>query len=124
MCDFSKAAADVIRSNAIKTRLAPMCEIVTMDWEVLLRSQKNKRKFGLVFIDPPYAMGVVPKVLETLLQDELLEEDAKLVCETAEESDVFRENAGLQEAFDVVRKARYGAAAVTILTPRQKGENV
>lgn len=124
MCDFSKAAADVIRSNAIKTRLAPMCEIVTMDWEVLLRNKKNKRKFGLVFIDPPYAMGVVPKVLETLLQDELLEEDAKLVCETAEESDVFGENAGLQEAFDVVRKARYGAAAVTILTPRPKGENV
>ena len=123
LCDSSKAAADVIRSNAIKTRLAPMCEIVTMDWEVLLRNQKNKRKFGLVFIDPPYAMGAVSLVLEKLLQYGLLEEDAKLVCETAEEADVFGGNDALQKEFDVVRTARYGAAAVTILTPHKEGEN-
>jgi len=121
LCDSSKAAVDVIRSNAVKTRLAPMCEIVAMDWEVLLRSLKNKRRFGLIFLDPPYAMGVLPQVLEKLLQYGLLEEDAKIVCETAEEGDVFGENESLQSAFDVVRAARYGAAAVTILTPH-KGE--
>lgn len=124
LCDSSKAASAVIRANAEKTRLLPLCEIVTMDWETLLRNLKKRKKFGVVFLDPPYALGVIPKVLEKLLENGLLEENAKIVCESAEETDVFGVNEALKNSFDVVRTARYGAAFVTILTPRGEEESI
>ena len=124
LCDASKAAADVIRANAVKTRLLPMCEIAVTDWESLLRTQKGRRKFGLVFLDPPYAMGVIPSVLEKLLAYGLLEEGAKIVCESADENDVFCNHEELKASFDTVRTARYGAAFVTILTPHREEGSV
>lgn len=124
LCDSSKAAVDVIRANAAKTRLLPMCEIVLSDWGALLRSLKNRKRFGIVFLDPPYALGAIPSVLEKLLQYGLLEQDAKIVCESAEENDVFGTNDALKSAFDIVRTARYGAAFVTILTPKREEESI
>jgi len=120
LCDASKAAGQVIRENATKTRLLPLCEITVLDWEVLLRNLKKRKSFGLVFLDPPYALGVIPSVLEQLLEYGLLEKDAKIVCETAAEKDVFGENENLREKFSVLRTARYGAAFVTILSPNFK----
>ena len=124
LCDSSRAAADVIRANATKTRLLPMCEIAVTDWEALLRSMKNRKRFGIVFLDPPYALGVIPAVLEKLLQCGLLEADAKIVCESAEETDVFGTHEELKDAFEIVRTARYGAAFVTILTPKREEESI
>ena len=122
LCDASRAAANVIRENATKTRLLPMCEIAALDWEILLRNLAHRKQFGLVFLDPPYALGVIPKVLEELLKRGLLEQDAKIVCETASEEDVFGENEALKEHFSVLRTARYGAAFVTVLSPMSKEE--
>ena len=118
LCDASRAAGKVILENATKTRLLPMWEISVMDWEALLRTLKKRKQFGLVFLDPPYALGVIPRVLERLLECGLLEENAKIVCETASEEDVFGENETLKEQFSILRTARYGAAFVTVLSPR------
>lgn len=120
LCDASRAAAQVIRENATKTRLLPMCEISVLDWEILLGNLKKRKQFDLVFLDPPYALGVLPKVLEKLLAYGLLSQDAKIVCETAAEEDVFAENAVLRENFSVLKAVRYGAAFVTILSPISK----
>jgi len=120
LCDSSRAACDVIRTNATKTRLLPSCEIVTMDWDALLRTLRGRRKFDLVFPDPPYAMGVIPTVLDRLLQYDLLANGAKVVCESAEEGDVFGANDALRGQFELLRTARYGAAFVTVLSPNGK----
>lgn len=124
LCDSSRAAVDVIRTNATKTRLLPLCEIVLSDWEALLRNLKKRNRFGIVFLDPPYALGAIPVALEKLLQYGLLEEDAKIVCESAEETDVFGTREDLKDSFDIVRTARYGAAFVTILTPKREEESI
>ena len=118
LCDASKAAVGVIRENAIKTKLLPDCEILGMDWEAALHNFQGRRRFGLVFLDPPYALGVLPKVLTRLLDDRLLEDGARIVCESAAEEDVFFGNADLRDRFEILRTARYGAAFVTILTPK------
>ena len=64
LCDRSREAADVIRANALKTRLAPLCEVVCSDYASLLRTLRRRRHFDLVFLDPPYAAGVLPDVLQ------------------------------------------------------------
>ena len=120
LCDASSAAVGVIRANAEKTRLAPMCRIVCTDWARLLQELSGRSRFGIVFLDPPYAKGYVPAALEQLLRGDLLEPHAKIVCETAEAEDVFQKNEALAAAFEILRATRYGAAFVTVLTPKSQ----
>ena len=120
LCDRARDAVEIIRANATKTRLLPQCEILCMDYQVALRSFRHKRRFDLVFLDPPYALGVIPEVLATLTKDGLLAQGAVVVCETAGDADVFGDNESLRERFDLVKGVRYGAAFVTLLRLREE----
>lgn len=122
LCDRARDAVEVIRQNALKTRLAPDCEIVCNDFESVLRMQRNREAFDLVFLDPPYAIGAIPKALELLVEYGLLKEGATVVCESASEDDVFAGNAALESCFEVLRRTRYGAAHVTLLRYVEDGE--
>ena len=117
--DSSREAAAIIRANAEKTRLADACEILSTDWQPVLRRFANKETFDLVFLDPPYAGGFLPKVLAKMIEWNLLSNGAVIVCESADEEDVFDGDENLKNQFTVRRVARYGAACVTIL---EKGE--
>jgi 16S rRNA (guanine(966)-N(2))-methyltransferase RsmD len=117
--DSSREAAAIIRANAEKTRMTDSCEILSTDWQPVLRRFAGREQFGLVFLDPPYAGGFLPKVLAKMIEWDLLSEGAVIVCESAKEEDVFGDNEELKNQFTVRRVARYGAACVTIL---EKGE--
>ena len=57
----------------------------------------------------------MPKVLAKLLEWDLLAEGGIIVCESADEGDVFGGNEELKNQFNIRRVARYGAACVTVL---------
>ena len=118
--DSSREAAAIIRANAEKTRMIDSCEILSTDWKPVLRRFAGREKFDLVFLDPPYAGGFLPKVLAKMIEGNLLAEGGIIVCESANEGDVFGSNEDLKNQFTVRRVARYGAACVTIL---EKGES-
>lgn len=116
LCDASRDAASVIRKNIEKTRLSERCELHCKDASTCLRGLRGKYRFDLVFLDPPYAEGLIPGSLEGLLRNGLLSEGAILVCESAGEGDVFGEKAEKLSRFFKVRKTvRYGIATVTFL---------
>ena len=117
--DSSREAAAIIRATAEKTRLVDDCEILSTDWQPVLRRFSGREKFNLVFLDPPYAGGFLPKVLAKMIEWDLLSDGAVIVCESAAEEDVFDGNEELKNQFTIRRVARYGAACVTIL---EKGE--
>ena len=116
ICDRSKQAIGVITQNAQKTKLYESCRIVCADWGEALRRFERREKFDIVFLDPPYAERLIPKVLPALLP--MLKPLSLVVCESAEE-DVFGKS-GLEEKFEVIKKAKYGVANITLL--RFKGE--
>lgn len=116
ICDRSKQAIGVINQNAQKTKLYESCRIVCADWGEALRRFERREKFDIVFLDPPYAERLIPKVLPALLP--MLKPLSLVVCES-EEEDVFGKS-GLEEKFEVVKKAKYGVAYITLL--RFKGE--
>lgn len=122
LCDRSREAADVIRANALKTRLAPLCEVFCSDYASLLRTLRRRRRFDLVFLDPPYAAGVLPDVLQTLDRFELLHDGAIVVCEAGEP--VSLTDGELPSCYEVVRQAKYGVAHVTVLHYHANGEEV
>ena len=113
--DSSREATAIIRANAEKTRLVDDCEILSTDWQPVLRRFAGRERFELSFLDPPYAGGFLPKVLAKMIEWDLLSDGAVIVCESAEEEDVFGGNEELKNQFNVRRVARYGAACVTIL---------
>ena len=114
-CDSSKSAQEVIHANALKTKLAPFCEFYSNDYAALLKTFRKKRTFDVVFLDPPYALGILPNALTLLHDYGLLAENAKLVCESAAEADVFADRDELRSLFEIVRVSHYGVAFVTVL---------
>jgi len=139
LIDASREAVDVILANAKKTHLFEKCRVSCADWAAYLRGTAGKKTFDIVFLDPPYASGLVPQALGRLADGGLLAPGAAVVCETdngtdarpsrrqvdpAEEAareaaavlaDVFGGDETLRDRFAVARTVSYGRTRVTIL---------
>lgn len=83
--DSSRAACEVIKDNAVKTKLMKQCRVVTADWKEYLRGVAGKESFGLVFLDPPYAEGILDEVLLKLKNSNVLAKNAIIVAESGKE---------------------------------------
>ena len=114
LCDNSRDAIEVIRANAKKTGLLDQCNVIRGDSLSILHTLP-KQKFHIVFLDPPYAAGLIPQALRTLIGGDLLENGAKLMCEAASYEDVFAKDTELASHFQILRQAHYGVAYVTLL---------
>lgn len=115
LVDRSRDAVEIIKKNCLKTKLAPYCEVLCADYAEFLRSCKGKRKFNLVFLDPPYGLGLVPEAIRQMLRYRVIEQGCTLVCETADFAHVFGGDAELASKFEILREARYGVACVTVM---------
>ena len=119
LCDNSREAAEIIKKNAQKTRLYEKCRIEISDALSLLSRLRNDR-FDIVFLDPPYAKQLIPKVLASLLEQKLVKPTSLIVCEAASEEDFFGGNTTLAEKFEIKKQAKYGVAYVAILQPKEE----
>lgn len=115
-------AAAVVAANIEKTRLSDAARLVRSDVFDYIRAVSGREKYDIVFIDPPYAMHAVPDTLEALLKSDMLKSGALIVCES-EESDIFCGREALAASFDILKLARYGAAHVTVVTPKKTEDN-
>ena len=120
MLDVSNESIRAIRHNIVKTHMEAKVTLLQTDCRSYLRSIRNKGPiFDLVFIDPPFALHLVPELLGLLAECGVLSDDAILVCES-EESDILHSQSGSQRValdtlYKVRRQARYAKAYVTIL---------
>ncbi len=105
--DSAKAAVEIIKKNSEKTHLTTDCTILLADWKDALRRQSGKR-FDIVFLDPPYKLGIIPEVLNVLYP--YLKPTSVVVCESGNDiSD------SIDERYDIKKLAKYGVAYVTLL---------
>ena len=115
LVDRSRDAVEIIKKNCLKTKLAPFCEVLCADYAEFLRSSKGKRKFNLVFLDPPYDLGLIPDAIRQMLRYGVIEEGCTLVCESSDFAHVFGGDEALASGFEILREARYGVACVTVM---------
>ncbi len=115
LVDRSRDAVEIIKKNCMKTRLAPFCEVLCADYAEFLRSCRGKRKFNMVFLDPPYDLGLIPDAIRQMLRYRVIDQGCTLVCESSDFSHVFGGDAELASKFEIVREARYGIACVTVM---------
>lgn len=118
LVDRDKTAAEIIKKNTLKTRLAPDCEVFCADYLEFLRNCRGKRRFDLIFLDPPYALRLIPDALRQLKKYRCLSPHATVVCESGAAEDVFGGDDALAALFDIRRETKYGVAAVTVLEYR------
>ena len=107
IADSSRQAVEIIRENAEKTKLSDSCNIMCSDWTQTLK-RLDGNKFDIVFLDPPYAAGIVPTVLEKIVPN--LKDTSIVVCETG--NDILN---SIPEQYEVVKNVKYGIAYVTVL---------
>lgn len=116
--DKSKDAAAIIAKNIEKTRLSDSCRLLCSDVNDFIRAFKGRKKYDIVFIDPPYMLHAVAPTLEALLEAEMLKPTSVVVCES-EEEDVFENSPEICEKFDTLKLAKYGAAHIRVLAVRK-----
>ena len=114
--DKSKDAAKVIAQNIEKTKLSEFCRLLNSDVTDFIRVTKGRKKYDVVFIDPPYALRAVVPTLKALLDGDMLKATSIIVCES-EEADIFEADGDLKEKFEIIKVAKYGMAHITIVKP-------
>lgn len=121
--DHDKSAIDAITKNAAHTKLSDKAQIVRGDAVGFLNSYHGA-PFHLIFLDPPYALDLVPKCLCVIAKRGLLSAGGIVVCETGTPDAVFAGDAALEAQFACLRRARYGVAHITLLSPyiKEKAE--
>lgn len=114
MVDNSPPAVSVIKRNAESTRMSGRCRIIQGNvLDVLDRLRGDS--FDIVFIDPPYSLGIIPKTLECLCKTRLLKQTSVIICESSRPEDLFLGDAKLEQQFEIIKQNRYGAASITIM---------
>ncbi len=141
MIDGSREAVAAAMANAKKTRLFDRCRITNTDFAAFLRAAAGKKRYDIVFLDPPYDAGLLPKALRGLLKGDLLAPGAIVACESevpeenrgrgrrkfdaAEELNSMRQclfggDEGLEGEWAVLRNAVYGRVRMTLLGKKEE----
>ncbi len=109
--DADRTSLEVVRHNLQATRLEDRAEVYRNDAERALKAlSKRERQFRLVFLDPPYRMKSIGRLMLTMDELGLLEPDATVVAEY-ESGYAYEAEIG---PFREIRKAVYGETAVSV----------
>lgn len=107
-------AIRIIYENIKSMNLEKQVEIMRMDAHRALQIVRNKKyEFDLIIMDPPYKKGDIPKLIDEIIQANLLTKQGMIVCE---------HDPSIQLNHDelTAKEATYGSTAITIF---KKNEN-
>ena len=107
-------AVKLIRENLKVTALEDRARVVTADSLEYLSGLREK--FDLIFLDPPYAAGLLEPALERIAQFDILAPHGIIAAEAPEGKTL----PALAEPYRLSRTYRYGKIAMTIY--RRKGD--
>ncbi|MDP2654734.1 MAG: 16S rRNA (guanine(966)-N(2))-methyltransferase RsmD [Candidatus Omnitrophota bacterium] len=89
-----------------------VCELIQCDAFVAIKQMASqKRKFDVIFLDPPYGEELVKKALNLLAGYDILHPDCYIIIE-------FRKDEilpGLKGRFSVIRERCYGSTCLAVL---------
>lgn len=116
---FSDRSLDcirLIRKNADRLGFSSRCRMIHGEFErTLEKLQAEGMRFDVVFLDPPYRAGFLPKALELLFALGLMLKGAVAACEH-DAATVIEDDACT--GYAVCDRRRYGSTGYTFITPR------
>lgn len=110
--DFNDAnykAVKVIKENLIKIKNDDY-QLTNLDYLTFLNN--TNKTYDLIFLDPPYHLNLLEKVIKLILEKNLVNEDGLIVCEMSSESNI---NIEALSDLEIYKEKKYGLTKVVIL---------
>ncbi len=113
-CYFNDSSVDacrIIEKNIISCDFAKMSQLTCKSYDDCVKIiNNNRKKVSLVFLDPPYSKDLVNSALSVMDECNILQDNAIIVCETADNDNVEHPSFLLRKEYN------YSGKKVTILT--------
>ena len=107
--DFNKKAVSAIKKN-IELLKVENAKVLELDYKKALNYFKeNNITFDVVFLDPPYKDKIIEETVTYLLDNNLLNDEAIIICEYEHDfNDKF-------DRLEIIKEKKYGYKFVKIL---------
>ena len=118
LCDKSYKAIKVIKENVSKTKQEENVDIINKDFETAIKIlSENKKKFDIIFLDPPYKTNYIQKSVNLIIENQLLKDDGIIMAETDELDKIL--NQIEKEKINIYDIRKYGRVDIIFL--KRKG---
>lgn len=107
----SRGVVKIIEANVARTGFGDRCRCYLGDFAQVGKKVARTETFDLVFADPPYMQGYPARVIDLVLERELLVADGLLILEMNRRELPPEPESGLR----LIRANRYGATIIWIL---------
>ena len=90
--DYNMKCIKVIKDNLTNMKVLEQSKITNFDYKKALNYYKeNNIKFDLVFLDPPYKNNIINNILDYLINNDLLNNKALVICELTNKEEYLNE---------------------------------
>ena len=91
--DKNIKCSKVINNNLTNFNVLDKSIVTTMDYKEAINYYKNNNiKFDIVFLDPPYKDMIINEILDSLLKNDLLNNNAIIICELIKKDIYYSSN--------------------------------
>lgn len=88
LVDNDREALRCIRTNLHHTHFEEQARVMAMDViQALRRLDQQKKAFDVIFMDPPYSMGLERRIIPYLIESSLVHDDTRIIVEASMEDD-------------------------------------
>ncbi len=115
LIDRNPQAISIIKENAKRTKLDGRCEFLCCDSFAFLKNKSTKKTFDIIFVDPPYALQIVPKALEHIEKANILATNGIILCETEQENPPIA-----PDSFILKKHVKYGRVHISVYQYKQE----
>lgn len=105
--DKDKRSIEIIKKNIEITDFSDKTDVKHQSAEAFVESVG--KKFDIIFLDPPYNKGFVIPILESVSENELLNDDGIVVLESD-----FCDDHGEVPGLEIIKQKKYGRTYITI----------
>lgn len=117
LVDADMKAIKTIYSNVEMTKESEKFTVIkNKSFRVLKSLKADERKFDLVLLDPPYAKEEIKVDIETMIDYNLLNPDALIVCETDDKTELPEQ----MKQCVIWKEKKYGNTKVTVYKVGEK----
>ena len=107
LVDSNSKAIKVVKENINNIGITDI-EVIHSDYKEALKSFNNK--FNLIFLDPPYNTDYIEKSIKLIEDNNLLNDDGIIVCESDEIDKII-----YSDVFKKVKEKKYGDKYIVLL---------
>lgn len=108
--ELDRDALKVLGENLRSTGFSGLAQVVPGDAMAYL--ERCRETFGLIFLDPPYASGLLENALEKIMAFDILQPGGIIICESASDWTIFP----VKEPYRILKTRAYGKRRITLLT--------